>query len=92
MERFAEDRNRNQRDIFGTKPMKSRIILDIKKDGRYKARWVACGYSQVPGRDFDETFSPTAQFKSILAILTIAAVEDLELYSIDIGNAFLESK
>lgn len=46
-----------------SKPLKSRIVLDIKADGTYKARWVACGYSQIYGRDFDATFSPTASFK-----------------------------
>ena len=74
-----------------SKPMKSKILLDIKDDGTYKARWVACGYSQQFGIDYDETFSPAAQFKSVLTILQITATQDLELIVIDIGNAFLES-
>jgi hypothetical protein len=73
------------------KPIRSRMLLDIKADGTFKARWVACGYSQVPGRDYDETFAPTAQFKSVLTLLHIAAVYDEEIFAIDIGNAFLES-
>jgi hypothetical protein len=71
--------------------MKSKIILTIKDDGTYKARWVACGYSQIHGQDYDETFSPTANFKSILTLLHVAAVKDDHLYTVDIGNAFLES-
>jgi hypothetical protein len=72
-------------------PMKSKIVLDIKEDGTYKARWVACGYSQVYGRDYDETFSPTASFKAILTVLHVAAVNNQIIFVVDIGNAFLES-
>jgi phage anti-repressor protein len=75
----------------GIKPMKSKIILTIKDDGTYKARWVACGYSQIYGQDYDETFSPTANFKSILTLLHVAAVHQEHIYTVDIGNAFLES-
>ena len=73
--------------------MKSKILLDIKDpiDGTYKVRWAACGYIQQFGIDYDETYSPAAQFKSVITILQITATQDLELTVIDIGNAFLES-
>ena len=80
-------------DLFiVSKPMKSRILLDIRDDdGTYKSRWVACGYSQQFGIDYEETFLPTVQFKSVLTIRQMTATQDLELIVIDIGNAFLES-
>jgi len=56
---------------------------------RYKARLVAKGYSQRPGLDYTETFTPTTKFATLHAILAIAAIEDLELESLDISSAFL---
>jgi hypothetical protein len=56
---------------------------------RYKARLVAKGYSQQPGIDFTETYSPVVCSDSIRAVLSIIAVNDLELRQFDITTAFL---
>ena len=58
---------------------------------KYKVRLVACGYSQIAGHDFNETFAPTAKFKSICIVLNLAAIFDWDLHGIDTENAFLES-
>ena len=50
---------------------------------------VAKGFSQRPGIDFDQTFSPTAKWAALRAILAIVALEDLECVSVDISRAFL---
>ncbi|THH03234.1 hypothetical protein EW145_g6416, partial [Phellinidium pouzarii] len=66
--------------------------LKCKADGsvdRYKARLVAKGFSQRPGLEFSQVFAPTAKWAALRAILALAALEDLELYSIDISTAFL---
>jgi hypothetical protein len=75
-----------------TKPVKSKFVFEIKKDGRYKCRLVACGYSQREGVDFYETYSPTASFKSFLTLMHICGTMNHRLCTIDVGNAFLESK
>ena len=59
---------------------------------RYKVRLCACGYSQKYGIDYDETFAPTAKFKSVTTILSIAAMSQWQLTGIDVENAFVEAK
>ena len=56
---------------------------------RYKSRLVAKGYSQCPGFDFKETFAPTVCHSTIHIVLALAALEDLELRSVDISHAYL---
>ncbi len=39
---------------------------------RYKARYVAKWYSQVHGRDYDETYSPTVRLSTIRVLWAVA--------------------
>jgi hypothetical protein len=78
----------------GRKAVGCRWVFLVKKksDGsidRYKARLVAKGFSQRPGFDFDETYASTVKWATLRAILAFAALEDLEIESIDISSAFL---
>jgi transposase InsO family protein len=56
---------------------------------KYKARWVAQGFSQKFGIDYNETFAPVARFDSIRAILAMVAHHDWELHQMDVKSAYL---
>jgi hypothetical protein len=58
---------------------------------RFKARLVAQGFSQVPGDDFLETFSPTIRAESLRLLLAIGAYEDLEIRQVDVVSAYPRS-
>ena len=76
------------------KAIKNKWIFKKKTDANrnvtvYKARLVAKGFRQIPGVDYDETFSPVAMLKSIRILLAIAAHFDYEIWQMDVKTAFL---
>ncbi|KAL0463125.1 UNVERIFIED_CONTAM: hypothetical protein Slati_0200100 [Sesamum latifolium] len=52
----------------------------------FKTRLVAKGYTQRPGVDFEETYSPVAMAKSIRILLVISAWYDYEIWQMDVKN------
>ena len=56
----------------------------------YKARFVAKGFTQKYGVDFQETFAPVAKLKSIRMLTAIAASLGLNMYQDDVPSAFLK--
>ena len=78
----------------GRKPISSRWIFNIKRDGtgnidRYKARLVAKGFNQIYGVDYKETFAPVVSFNTVRFILSLAVRYDWPLYQMDVVTAFL---
>jgi hypothetical protein len=56
---------------------------------KHKARFVARGFSQVEGVDYDETFAPVAKYTSIRSIISIATEMDWRIHQMDVKTAFL---
>lgn len=81
----------------GMDVVKSKWVFKIKRDSagkpiKFKARLVACGYSQIPGRDYDQTFAPVARFTSIRTIIAAAAHYKWPLQQLDAQTAFLQGR
>ena len=75
----------------GTRTIPCKMVLAIKDPGtqkeKYKARCVGRGYLQ--GEDsYNETYAETLPGEIIRLLLIHAAEQDLELFSIDIKNAY----
>ena len=63
----------------------SRWLYKIKHGGdgsieKYKPRFVARGFSQKEGVDYDETFAPVARYTSIKLIIAIASAMGWKLH------------
>ena len=56
---------------------------------KYKARFVARGFSQKEGIDYEETFAPVARYTSIRSVLALAAVMKWKIHQMDAKTAFL---
>jgi len=57
----------------------------------YKARYVAKGFTQIHGIDYEETFSPTTRFVSIRTLLQKAVNDNLYLHQMDVKGAYLNA-
>jgi len=58
---------------------------------RYKVRYVAKGYAQLPGIDFTKTTAPTAHLESFCSLLHLAVTLQWDVQHFDIKMAFLHS-
>jgi hypothetical protein len=90
--RICSEEEQNNSSLIAIKS-KYAFRLTRRADGtlKYKVRLVACGYSQVFGRDYEDTYAPTASFKSFCTIMQLAAMEDWVIKGIDVENAYLEA-
>ena len=69
-------------------------IFKIKRnsDGainKHKSRFVAKGYIQRHGIDFEEVFAPVARIETIRFIISLAASHGWEIHHLDVKTAFL---
>ena len=80
----------------GLKPLKGKLVCKRKHDDtgtvtQYKVCYVAKGYTQCYGVDYDKTTAPTTHLESFRTILYIAATLGWDLHQFDIKTAFLHS-
>ena len=78
----------------GKKAISAKFVLKLKRGpsneiDRYKARYVARGFTQIEGVDFFETYSPVGCYATLRVLLAIAAREGLMVRHVDIQCAYL---
>jgi hypothetical protein len=69
--------------------IKNKWIFKVKRNGVFRARLVACGYSQVSGVDFTESFAPVTNDVSFRLMLISKLVWDMTSTVVDIETVFL---
>ena len=67
-------------------------VFKKKKNGVYRARLCALGYSQVPGVDFNANYSPVINDITFRILLVLILINDWYSEIIDIQTAFLYGK
>lgn len=80
----------------GKQAVDSKLVFRIKRNQaggveRYKVRFVARGFSQRPGDDYNETFSSVTKLGTVRLLLALAAIHDWELHVCDVDSAFLNA-
>ncbi|RVW44228.1 Copia protein [Vitis vinifera] len=56
---------------------------------RYKAQLVAQGFSQRPGIDYEETYSPIMDAITFRFLISLAVSEGLDMHLMDVITAYL---
>jgi hypothetical protein len=84
---------------LGSAPHGANVVTDkwilkhkFKADGTletYKAHWVLCGFTQRPGVDYDESFSPVVKPVTVCTVLSLALSQDWPIHQLDVKNHFL---
>ena len=73
----------------GRSAVGGRWVFTVKSnpnsDEKFKARYVAKGYSQVHDLDYHETFSPTARITSIRMLLQLTLQKNLIVHQMDVS-------
>jgi hypothetical protein len=59
---------------------------------KFKARFVAHGFSQKEGIDYDEILSHVVRYTSIRVIISLASVFNWKLHQMDVKTTFLNGE
>ena len=76
----------------GRRCVKHKWVWKVKRNGVFRARLVACGYSQIPGVDYTENFAPVVNDITYRIMLIGSIVWGLKNIIIDVETAFLHGE
>jgi hypothetical protein len=73
----------------GFKKIPVHLIYDVKHNGRHKVRIVADGHlTDIP---VDSVYSGVVTLRGLRLLIFLAELNDLQTWTTDIGNAYLEA-
>jgi hypothetical protein len=64
-------------------------MLQMAALRKYKARFMAKGYAQKEGIDYEETFAPVARYTSIRSVISLATQMGWQIHQMDVKTTFL---
>jgi hypothetical protein len=67
-------------------------VFNEKSNGHLWAWLVAKGFSQVEGIDYNELFLPVVHYETACLLFSVAALEDWDMFSVDVQTAYLYGK
>jgi hypothetical protein len=70
---------------------KIKYVVDISMD-KYKARFIAIGFSQKEGEYYDETSSPISIYISTRSIMSLVASMRWSLHQMDVNTTLLNGE
>jgi hypothetical protein len=73
----------------GRRCVKHKWVFKVKRNGVFRARLVACGYSQIPGVDYTENYAPVISDVTYRILLICEIVWGLTSKIVDVETAFL---
>ena len=76
----------------GRKAVSNKWVFTIKDDGRYKARLVARGFTQMPGIDYRDTYAPVGKHTTFRILVALASMKDWHIHQMDVKTAFLHAE
>ena len=63
-------------------------VFKVKRYGIYRSRLVAKGFSQIPGVDFTDNYSPVVNGVTFRVVVARMIIENMKRKVVDIDNAF----
>ena len=66
-----------------------RLVFNVKRNGVYHTRLVAKAFSQMPGVDFTDNYSPVVNDVTFRVVVARIHIENLKRKVVHIDNAFL---
>ena len=70
------------------------FAVKVNEDGKvteYKACFVARGFTQTPGLDYHETYSPTVRLSTLRTMLACGVIPGIKFRQMDIKTAYLNA-
>ena len=67
---------------------KIKHVVDVSIE-KYKEIFMAWGFSQKEGIDYEETFAPIARYTSIRSVLALATMMKWKIHQMDVKTTFL---